>query len=199
VVAIGVLGIAPAPALAVSHGQAATGAKTITIGQAFRSLRRPPTGVAPAQASCAFNVTIQSAANHLMVAAEFGLERPADQVGMLRARTDPAAIGSWELFTVCTDGAGSWSIKSQQNGLWVSTELGLERPPDQIGILRARASVIGQWEQYSIQSNADGTISIRAFGNGRFVSTELGLERPPDQVGVLRARATAIGSWEEYV
>jgi hypothetical protein len=57
-------------------------------------------------------------------------------------------IGQWEQYSIQSNADGTISIRAFGNGRFVSTELGLERPPDQVGVLRARATAIGSWEEY---------------------------------------------------
>ncbi|WP_283138935.1 fascin domain-containing protein [Rhizohabitans arisaemae] len=141
------------------------------------------------QSACMQNVTFTSQANGRLVSAELG--NGGELHAMLRARA--TAIGEWELYTVCIDGANSF-LYSQANGAYVSAELGNGGGLN--GMLRARASELGAWERFSLESCGTGCVAIRSSANGLYVSAELG--NGGGLHGMLRARASTVGAWERF-
>jgi hypothetical protein len=144
--------------------------------------------------------SFKSSANGLYVAAELGYG-PYFPVlhgyGMLRARAEH--VGPWEKFQFCEDKATkAWSIFSNANNRWVSTEV--DRRGGSKGMLRARAETVGPWERYSIHCSGQpypkGTFVIYARANNKWVAAELGYTGA--EKGMLRARADVPGAWEHF-
>jgi hypothetical protein len=69
---------------------------------------------------------------------------------MLRARTDPSAIGPWEKLLIQQNPDNSISLQSVANSLWVSAELGFGVATPDYAVFRARATVIGPWERFQL-------------------------------------------------
>lgn len=109
---------------------------------------------------------------------------------MLRARA--SSPGSWERLEFCWGTGGgnplNVSIRSLQNGLWVSSEQGYTGA--RWGMLRARASSIGPWEVFY----SDRGLQSRA--SWRWVSVEMNYSGSLRYM--LRARATSPGPWEQF-
>jgi hypothetical protein len=144
----------------------------------------------------------KSEANSRYVAAELGYgpwKYPRrDLYGMLRARAD--TVGPWERYQFCSlDGFGlRWSIFTNANGRWASTEINYGGPDR--NMLRARATSIGPWEQYRIYcidpEDRPGAFAIYSTASDRYVAAELGYKG--DDYGMLRARSSDVGAWEAF-
>jgi hypothetical protein len=143
----------------------------------------------------------KSEANNRYVAAELGYgpfkyPRP-NLYGMLRARA--TTVGAWEEHQFCIDKLTRccWSIFTNANGRWATTEIDYSgRDKD---MLRARATSIGAWEQYRILciKEEPGAFEIYSTASHRYVAAELGYKG--DDYGMLRARSGGPGgAWERF-
>ena len=142
----------------------------------------------------------KSEANNRYVAAELGygpFKYPRRNLyGMLRARA--TTVGAWEEHQFCIDKLTGccWSIFTNANGRWASTEIDYSgRDKD---MLRARATSIGAWERYRIVciEEEPGTFAIYSTASDRYVAAELGYKG--DDYGMLRARSSTVGAWEKF-
>jgi hypothetical protein len=88
--------------------------------------------------------TLLSHANGLYVAAE--RDYMGRYAGMLRARTSPGNLGTWEQFKVAVPCCDTWNFTAHSNGLLVSAEFGYAGT--ETGMLRARATSAGPWEAF---------------------------------------------------
>lgn len=79
------------------------------------------------------------------------------------------------------------SIRSLENGLYISTELNMTGVP-----LRARASAVDSWEKYEVVSVAGGYVAFRT-ANGMYVSQQRNVANVP-----VSAVAPAILEWEHF-
>ncbi|MFF9624895.1 endonuclease/exonuclease/phosphatase family protein [Streptomyces griseosporeus] len=138
------------------------------------------------------------------VAAELSDTLSSDQKGRLRARTaatSPTAIGTWETFTLHTaDNGATVSLRNEENGLYVSTEVNYATPYTKM--LRARAQSIGTsstaWEKFQLQKDTEvaGAYNLKSMATQQFVSARFNLTSPGDQGLLLAAYGSASGSWE---
>jgi hypothetical protein len=142
---------------------------------------------------CWTNVTIRSHGNNLYVAAE---QDPGFlEWGMLRARTQGNALGTWELFSVCRN-AANWLtaiMSHNQHGVDVETSVWDTRR----GLLRAQVCC------YAV--SVFTTLNPPGSGYSTwFYSTEVGLyvsaqlDYPGDYHASLRARLGQVGPWEWF-
>jgi hypothetical protein len=142
----------------------------------------------------------KSEANNRYVAAELGygpFKYPRQNLyGMLRARA--TTVGAWEEHQFCIDKLTRccWSIFTNANERWASTEIGY--PGRDKDMLRARATSIGPWEQYRILciKEEPGAFAIYSTASDRYVAAELGYKG--DDYGMLRARSSTVGAWEKF-
>lgn len=149
-----------------------------------------------------FHDTIFSLANNRFVAAELGYI--GGDYAMLRARTDPISIGSWEQFDWYAGPNGTWLIQSSANGLFVAAELGYTG--GDWAMLRARTdgSHLGQWEQFLVLTlnGCDPVVSncqaiILSLADASYVAAEL--DYTFGSYAMLRARTnTSPGPWEQF-
>jgi hypothetical protein len=120
---------------------------------------------------------------------------------MLRARAE-SGTGPWEQWQLCYDSSGNeprWTIFSNADGLFASTEMGYTG--GDWAMLRARAQTDGSWERYAIGCvYPGGSAAYLWFWSGasqKYVSTELGFTG--GRYAMLRARAGVVDGWETYV
>lgn len=143
----------------------------------------------------------KSVANDRYVTAQLDYGHPFSRpnlYAMLRA-AHATAVGPWEKFQFChvpERAAVTYSIFSDANKKWVSTEIGYGgRDRD---MLRARSSTVGAWEEYRILCilGQPGYFTIISDAARRYVAAELGYSR--HDYGMLRARSTTAGAWEKF-
>ncbi len=94
-------------------------------------------------------------------------------------------IGGWGVPTTWTPGGTVVSLRSFQNGEYV-TAASTTSP------LIADSTTIGTNQQFDLIINDDGSVSLRAHSNNRYVCAEDAGASP------LIANRTAIGLWEEF-
>ncbi|MFF9279706.1 fascin domain-containing protein [Streptomyces griseosporeus] len=138
------------------------------------------------------------------VAAELSDSLSSEQKGRLRARTaatSPSAIGTWETFTLHTaDNGTTVSLRNEENGLYVSTEVNYATPYTKM--LRARARTIGSsstaWEKFELRKDPEvaGAYNLKSVATQQFVSARFNLPSSGDQGLLLAGYAEASGSWE---
>jgi hypothetical protein len=143
----------------------------------------------PAWAGCG-TVSIVNAYTGLAVSAELGDVGIFN--GMLRARA--TSVGPWEKFTMCMDDNHVFTLKSQANNLYVSTEEDYEGGYQYL--LRARAAVVGGWELFVMYGVGGDTVEFTG-SPGYWVTSELGYSGS-DQY-LLRANRKSLGGWETWV
>ncbi|MGW7364375.1 fascin domain-containing protein [Streptomyces sp. NPDC054841] len=152
----------------------------------------------------ALQVTDGVTGQDFYVAAELSDTLGTDQKGRLRARTtatSPSAIGTWETFTLHTaDNGATVSLRNEENGLYVSTEVNYAAPYTKM--LRARAKSIGTssgaWEKFQLlkDSQVAGAYNLKSMATQQYVSARFNLTPAGDQGLLLAAYGAASGSWE---
>jgi len=183
--------VSPASASAL----VAVGAGSPTVEKQRRALAGGP-DLAAAAINCWVNVSLRRYGLNTWVS----MENDFKDARQYELRARAAAVGPWELFSVCRDDAsGATNFVSQKNNRYVAAEKDYQ---DSLkGMLRARtaAGSTGTWEIFYTDTNPGGACTqIRAQANGLFVAAEQDYSN--NDKGMLRARtpASGIGTWETF-
>ncbi|MGI5240342.1 hypothetical protein [Dactylosporangium sp. CA-139066] len=156
---------------------------------------------------CWGNVKIRSTANGKYVAAEKGFSGKDYQ--MLRARTDPSQVGTWELFRVCRN-RDTWhttimsydSNPSIPNGLiWVGAttfEQGTRRGLLKAFMLEGWVNTIDPYFTTLTEPTGTGGNStwFYSLATGLYVSAQF--DYSGTEYASLRARLGSVGPWESF-
>jgi len=166
--------------------------RLITFGAALTvAIAGSMVAVTPAQAGCQ-TVAIWSTDTDQYVSAELN---DTAFPGMLRARA--GAIGPWEKFTMCVDGLGYFTLKSNANGRYVAVEHNFSGRYQHMLRARTPASQLGAWERFLLEDWGD-VVAFRS-DRGFYVTAEFGYTDPKEK-GMLRSRQgqTYRGPWESF-
>jgi len=143
-------------------------------------------------------VVIRNNRLNLYVAAEFSTsDYNSVEIGALRARTAAADVGPWELFTICNQSDGSYTLQSDRygtRGVYVTADFA--RSGTEYGMLRANATAVGPWEKFDILCPSACYLWSDGTSSNRIVSAEV--DYTGKWKGLLRARSDSPGSWEAF-
>lgn len=123
------------------------------------------------------------------VAEEQGFD--GDKLNMLRARTAPGQVGTWEVFDLCSNDSGHTVYLTAADGFLVTAEYNYAG--NARGMLRGRGQWVDVWETFDVWTD-NGRYYLRNPSKGTFVTCRV------DYTGLsyreMKATGTAAGSWE---
>jgi hypothetical protein len=111
---------------------------------------------------------------------------------ILRARTSPEAVGSWEQFSICSPDSGHTVYMTAPSGYLVTAEYNYSGAG--YGVLRGRGQWVDVWETFDVWSE-DGKYYLRNVAKGTYVTCRV--DYTGASYNMIKGSGASAGSWEQ--